>query len=188
MLEIVLRRKTNIPTDTNVVSILVPNVEEFSEGDCFQLGFLPRNVAKWVAPLSDSGLFRFSGYVYPKEVLVTALERSTSLVQMILYVSQGPAFSDISKVVQSEHVSAICLLAASIQRSTSLWRLQEVLSHYKWPEYLETVFFFGSSSIGLVTAQFLAAFSAASGKTSVQFSESEESDPDVRNFYYLLFV
>ncbi|GMQ09416.1 hypothetical protein CsSME_00052803 [Camellia sinensis var. sinensis] len=35
-----------------------------------------------------------------------------------------------------------------------------------------------SSSIGSVTAQFLAAFSAASGKTSVQFSDSDESDPD----------
>ncbi|CAL5361707.1 unnamed protein product [Camellia sinensis] len=50
----------------------------------------------------------FSGYVYPKEVIVTALEGSTSIVQMIL---------------------------------------------------------------------FLAAFSTASGKTSAQFSESEESDP-----------
>ncbi|CAL5361711.1 unnamed protein product [Camellia sinensis] len=178
MLEIVLRRNTNIPADANAVSILVPNPEEFSEGDCVQLGFLPRNIAKWVAPLSDSGLFRFSGYVYPKEVLVTALEGSTSLVQMILYVSQGPTFLDISKEVQSEHVSAICLLVASIQRSTGLWRLQEVLSRYKWPEYLETDFVFGSSSIGSVTAQFLAAFSAASGKTSVQFSDSDESDPD----------
>ncbi|CAL5444302.1 unnamed protein product [Camellia sinensis] len=91
--------------------------------DCIQLGFLPRNVAKW-----------------------------------------GPIFSDISKVVQFEHVSAICLLVASIQRSTGLWRLQEVLS---------------SSSTGLVTAQFLAVFLAAYGKTSVQFSESDESDPDV---------
>ncbi|XP_028088261.1 uncharacterized protein LOC114288846 [Camellia sinensis] len=88
MLEIVLRRNTNIPADANAVSILIPNPEEFSKGDCVQLGFLPRNVAKWVAPLSDSGLFRFSGYVYPKEVLVTALEGSTGLVQMILYVSQ----------------------------------------------------------------------------------------------------
>ncbi|GMQ09401.1 hypothetical protein CsSME_00052792 [Camellia sinensis var. sinensis] len=35
-----------------------------------------------------------------------------------------------------------------------------------------------SSSTGLVTAQFLAVFLAASGKTSVQFSESDESDPD----------
>ncbi|CAL5444297.1 unnamed protein product [Camellia sinensis] len=93
--------------------------------DSIRLGFLPRNVAKWVAPLSDRGLFRFSGYVYSKEVLVTALEGSTSIVQMILYVSQ-----------------------------------------------------LGSSSIGSVTSQFLAAFSAASRKTSVQFSESEESDPD----------
>ncbi|CAL5444300.1 unnamed protein product [Camellia sinensis] len=53
-----------------------------------------------------------------------------------------------------------------------------VLSHYKWPEYLEPDFVFGSSLIGSATAQFLAAFSATSGKTSVQFSKFEESDPD----------
>lgn len=44
-------------------------------------------------------------------------------------------------------------------------------------------FFFlfeGSSSVGCVNAQFLAAFAAAAGKTSVPFSDSEESDPDVR--------
>ncbi|CAL5361710.1 unnamed protein product [Camellia sinensis] len=122
--------------------------------DCVQLGFLPRNIAKWVASLSDSGLFRFSGYVYPKDVLLTALEGSINIVQMILY---GPAFSDISKAVQFEHVSSIRLL---------------VLRHYKWPEYLETDFVF-------VTAQFLVAFSATFVKTSVQFSESEEFDPDV---------
>ncbi|KAI7985761.1 putative disease resistance protein [Camellia lanceoleosa] len=53
-----------------------------------------------------------------------------------------------------------------------------VLRHYKWPEYLETDFVFNSLPIGSVTAQFLAAFSMAFVKTSVQFSEFEESDPD----------
>ncbi|CAL5361697.1 unnamed protein product [Camellia sinensis] len=136
--------------------------------DSIRLGFLPRYVAKWVASLSDSGLFRFSGYVYSKEILVTALEESTSIVQMLLYVSQGPTFSDISKVVQSEHVSAICSLVASIQRSTGLC----VLSRYKWPEYLETDFLF-------------AAFSTTSGKTSVQFSKSKEFDPDFIHYWSL---
>lgn len=37
----------------------------------------------------------------------------------------------------------------------------------------------GSSSVGAVNAPFLAAFSAATGKRSLQLSESEESDPDV---------
>lgn len=32
MLEIVLRRNTNVPADVNAVSILVPNIEESSEG------------------------------------------------------------------------------------------------------------------------------------------------------------
>ncbi|PIN04333.1 hypothetical protein CDL12_23130 [Handroanthus impetiginosus] len=43
---------------------------------------------------------------------------------------------------------------------------------------MESEFLFGSSSVGCVNAQFLAAFSAAAGKRSVPFSDSEESDPD----------
>lgn len=53
-----------------------------------QLGFLPRNVAKWVAPLSDSGIFAFSAYVRANEVLRAALEGSNNKVQSIIYVSQ----------------------------------------------------------------------------------------------------
>ncbi|CAL5361708.1 unnamed protein product [Camellia sinensis] len=139
--------------------------------DCVQLGFLPRNVAKWVAPLSDSGLFWYSGYVYPKEVLVTALEGNTSIVQMILYVSKGPAFSDISRVGQFEHVSSICSLVASIE-----FRGLQVFGNFK--RFYDVLI--DSFPIGSVTAQFLATFSEAFGKTSVQFSESEESDPDKR--------
>ncbi|CAK9186870.1 unnamed protein product [Ilex paraguariensis] len=178
MLEIILRRNTNIPADVNAVSILIPNPEEFTEGDCVQLGFLPKNVAKWVAPLSDIGLFAFSAYIYPREVLATTVEGSNNKVRLILYVSQGPNFSDLSAIMQTEHVSALCSLVASIRRCSGLWRLQEVLGHYKWPEHLETDFVYGSSSIGSVSAPFLAAFSAAAGKRSLQFSESEESDPD----------
>ncbi|XP_059638737.1 uncharacterized protein LOC132281011 isoform X2 [Cornus florida] len=178
MTQIILRRNTTIPADVNAVSVLGFDADEFSEGDCIQIGFLPKNVAKWVAPLWDVGLFRFFGYIYPKEVLAAAIEGSNNKVQLILYLSQGPSFSDISKVMQPEHVPAICSLVASIQRCTGLWRLQEVLAQHKWPEHLETDFIYGSSSIGSVNAQFLAAFSAAAGKKSLRFSESEESDPD----------
>ncbi|KAK9278228.1 hypothetical protein L1049_027790 [Liquidambar formosana] len=177
--EIALRRNTNVPADMNAVSVVVPNPDEFSEGDCIQLGFIPRNIAKWVSPLWDSGFFRFSGYICPKEALATALEGNDKKVQLILYVSQGPSFSHISKMMQPQQVSSLCSLIASIQRCAGLWRLQEVLGRYKWPELLETDFLYGSSSIGSsVNAQFLAAFSAAAGKRSLQFSESEESDPE----------
>ncbi|KAK6147937.1 hypothetical protein DH2020_018849 [Rehmannia glutinosa] len=143
-----------------------------------QLGFLPRDVAKWVAPLSDIGLFAFSAYIHPKEVLTTALEGSNKKVKLILYVYAGPSFSAMSEFTQLEHVSAICSLVASSRRYAGLWRLNEILCQYKWPEPLESEFFFGSSSVGSVNAQFLAAFSAAAGKRSVPFSDSEESDPD----------
>ncbi|KAL1533248.1 hypothetical protein AAHA92_33159 [Salvia divinorum] len=178
MSEVVLRRITNIPADGNAVSVLISNPEDLSVGDFVQLGFLPRNVAKWVAPLSDTGHFAFSAFLHPKEVLETALEQSSKEVKLILYVYAGPTFSAISGVTQLEYASAICSLVASSQRYAGLWRLKEVLGLHKWPEHLQSEFIFGSSSVGSVNAQFLASFAAAAGKTSVPFSDSDESDPD----------
>lgn len=100
-------------------------------------------------------------------------------VQLLLRVSQGPKFSEISRLIQPHHVASLCSLLSSIQRCLGLWRLQEVLSRYKWLDSLETDFIYGSSSIGTsVNAQFLAAFSAAAGKRSYQHPDSEESDPE----------
>ncbi|XP_019188818.1 PREDICTED: uncharacterized protein LOC109183063 isoform X2 [Ipomoea nil] len=178
MTEVVLRRDSKIPADANAVSILVPNPEEVFMGDCVQLGFLPKDVAKWVAPLSDVGLFSFSAYIYPEEVLGAALEGSNNKVKLLLHVFQGPSFSSISNITSTEHISATCSLVRALQRRFGLWRLHEVLGQYKWPEHTENDFVFGSSSIGSINAQFLAAFSAAAGKRSLRCSESEESDPD----------
>eukprot|EP00257_Ricinus_communis_P026577 XP_025013991.1 uncharacterized protein LOC8275459 isoform X3 [Ricinus communis] len=178
MSEIILRRNTNVPADVNAVSILIPNPDKFS-GDCVQLGFLPRYVAKWVSPLWDSGFFKFSGYIHPKEALEAASGGNDMRVQLILHVAQGPCFPDIMKMMLPQHVIAVCSLVASIQRCTGLWRLQEVLDQYKWPEVEQSDFIYGSSSIGSsINAQFLSAFSAAAGKRSLQLFDSEESDPE----------
>ncbi|KAK6147942.1 hypothetical protein DH2020_018854 [Rehmannia glutinosa] len=138
-----------------------------------QLGFLPRDVAKWVAPLSDIGLFAFSAYIHPKEVLTTALEGSNKKVKLILYVYAGPSFSAMSEFTQLEHVSAICSLlhqVGGMQGSGALMRFCVSTSGLNlWNQSS----FFGSSSVGSVNAQFLAAFSAAAGKRSVPFSDSE---------------
>ncbi|KAF7834080.1 tyrosyl-DNA phosphodiesterase [Senna tora] len=176
-LEIVLRRNPDVPADANAVSVLVPDPDRKLSGEYVQLGFMPRNVAQWISPLWDSGFFKFSGYVCPKEALAAALEENCKKVQLILYVSEGHLFQDIKKM-QSEHIVALCSLVASIQRCYGLWRLQEVLNRYKWPESLESDFMYGSSSIGSVGPQFLAAFSAAAGKKSSLCFDSEESDPE----------
>lgn len=125
MSEVILKRDSNIPADANAVGIHVPNPEDLSLGECVQLGFLPKNYAKWVALLSDSGIFVFSAYIFPNEVLSAALEGSSSKVQLILHVSQGPSFSAILEIIRAEHVSAICSLIASLQRCWGIWRLQE---------------------------------------------------------------
>lgn len=176
--QIVLRRNHNVPADENAVSVLVPKSDQTSEGDCVQLGFLPRNVAKWVSPLWDAGFFSFSGYVCPKEALAAALGENSLKVQLILNVSEGHHFRDMSKMMQSEQIAAFCSLIASIQRHYGLWRLQEVLNQYRWPESLDSEIVYGASSIGSVNSKFLAAFSAAAGKKSLQHFDSEESDPE----------
>ncbi|XWS51535.1 hypothetical protein CRYUN_Cryun12cG0184400 [Craigia yunnanensis] len=178
-LNVILRRNTNIPVDENAVSILVPNPDKLSEGDCIQLGFLSRNVAKWVSPLWDMGFFEFHGYVYREEALTATFGGNNKKVQLILHVSQGPSFLDISKTMQAQNIAALCSLIASVQRCTGLWRLQEVLGRYKWPESQESDLVYCASSIGSsVNAQFLAAFAASVGKKSSQIFYSEESDPE----------
>ncbi|XVF54816.1 hypothetical protein PTKIN_Ptkin05aG0212200 [Pterospermum kingtungense] len=170
LLSVVLRRNTNIPVDENAVNVLVPNPDKLSEGDCIQLGFLPRSVAKWVSPLWDMGYFEFHGYVYREEALTATFGGSNK---------KGPRFLDMSKTIQAQNIAALCSLIASVQRCTGLWRLQEVLGRYKWPESQESDFFYGASSIGSsVSAQFLAAFAASVGKKSLQVFDSEESDPE----------
>lgn len=61
---------------------------------------------------------------------------------------QGPHFQDISRMMQPEHVIALCSLVASVQRCSGLWRLQEVMVmkleelHLHIVHYPATLFFF----------------------------------------------
>lgn len=68
--------------------LLLPSDTLFLGLDCVQLGFLPRNVAKWVSPLWDSGFFSFAGFVCPKDALAAAFWGNGPKVQLILHVSQ----------------------------------------------------------------------------------------------------
>ncbi|KAL0874772.1 hypothetical protein Bca101_024477 [Brassica carinata] len=179
MLELVMRRNTNVPADVNAVSVLVPNPDDDSIDEFVQLGFLPRNIAKWVSPLWDIGFFKFVGYVYRDEVLAAASSRSNQKVQLMLHVLQGVSISDMSKLIQTHHVVALSSLIASLQRCTGIWRLQEVLGCYKWPESQESDFVYSASSVGgSVTAGFQADFASAAGKKAVQHFDSQESDPE----------
>ena len=177
--EVILKRNTNIPADANAVSVLVADLDKFCEEDSVQLGFLPREVAKWVSPLSDTGFFKFSGFIYPREALEVAFGATNTKVQLLMYVSKGPEFSQISGLIQDEHLPSLCSLVACLKRSPGLWRLEEVLSHFKWPETLETDFMYSASSIGTsINPQFIAHFASATGKRSNHDVDSEESDPE----------
>ncbi|KAM0820986.1 hypothetical protein ACQ4PT_041937 [Festuca glaucescens] len=178
--EVILKRNTNIPADANAVSVLVADLDKFSEEDSVQLGFLPREVAKWVSPLSDMGFFEFSGFIYPREALEAAFGVTNTKVQLLLYVSKGPEFSRMSGLIRDEHLPSLCSLVASLKKSLGLWRLEEVLSRFKWPETLETDFMYSASSIGTsINSQFIAHFASATGKRANHDFDSEESDPEV---------
>ncbi|WOL01797.1 hypothetical protein Cni_G10514 [Canna indica] len=175
-IEVLLKRILNIPADANAVSVSVAaDIDHLSEeADSVQLGFLPRDVAKWLSPLSDIGFFGFSAFVYPKEVLAAAIGESSTKVQLLLYVSEGPTFTEMPRLIHPEHFVPLCLFVASLQRCLGIWRLREVLSQYKWPESLEVHPQLVRQSI----RSFFSAFSAATGKKSCQYHNSEESDPE----------
>ncbi|KAF8667320.1 hypothetical protein HU200_052995 [Digitaria exilis] len=177
--EVILKRSTNIPADSNAVSVLVADLDKFSEEGSVQLGFLPREVAKWVAPLCDSGFFNFSGFIYPREALEAAFGVTNTKVQLLLYVSKGPEFSRISELMCDQHFPPLCSLIASLKQCLGLWQLEEVLSNIKWPETLETDFIYSASSIGTsINPQFIASFASAAGKRPDQDFDSQESDPE----------
>ncbi|MBA0732104.1 hypothetical protein Gogos_016215, partial [Gossypium gossypioides] len=208
MLNVVLRRNTNIPADENAVSVLVPNPDKISSGDCIQLGFLPRNVAKWVSRLWDIGFFEFHGYVCREEALTATFGGNNKKVQLILHVLQawyfGYLFEMLSwakffRYVKNDARSKYCCIMLSHCFSSEVYRplatsrdtvirneiinrmmyLYEVLGQYNWPESQESDFIYGASSIGSsVSAPFLAAFAASVGKKSSQIFDSEESDPE----------
>jgi hypothetical protein len=70
-------------------SVMVANNHvQCPEIDSVHLGFLPREVAKWVSPLSDLGFFTFSGFIYPREALEAAYGATNTKVQLLLYVSK----------------------------------------------------------------------------------------------------
>ncbi|KAL2899766.1 Tyrosyl-DNA phosphodiesterase 1 [Bienertia sinuspersici] len=142
--------------DANAVSVVVPNPTELAKGDCVQLGFLPRAVAKW-------------------EALAAAFRGNGLKVQLTLH---GPNFFRHAEDEDSEHVAAFCSLVASLRRCTGLWRMEEVLHQYNWPETMESDFIYGSSSIGTsVSAQFSSSIFSSCCKRSHLF-DSEESDPE----------
>ncbi|XP_042388370.1 uncharacterized protein LOC121980412 isoform X1 [Zingiber officinale] len=178
--EVLLKRITNIKADDNAVSIVVAaDLGELCEGDFMQLGFLPRDVARWVSPLSDIGFFSFSAFIYPKEVIAAAIGERSMKIQLLINVSKGSRFTEMPNLITPEHFVSLCLLVASLQRRLGLWRLREVLSQYRWPESLEVDFVYGASSIGAsVDLPFFSAFAAAAGKKSCYYPDSEESDPE----------
>ncbi|KAK6250360.1 hypothetical protein QUC31_007869 [Theobroma cacao] len=200
MLDVVLRRNTNIPADENAVSVLVPNPDELSGRADIIMDFL--KLLLWFKvkdPLIAFNLVFFlemslNGFLHygiwdslnsmdmcivkkPLQLLLGETTRKYSWYCMCH--RQGPRFFDLSKLMQAQNIVALCSLIASVQRCTGLWRLQEVLGRYKWPESQESDFIYGASSIGSsVSAQFLAAFAASVGKKSSQIFDSEESDPE----------
>ncbi|CAM6106184.1 unnamed protein product [Calypogeia fissa] len=200
MFKVQLERVTNLKADSNAVSVIVTSeaiqggMEMVNGKDPLQvagdslsssiptnsvhIGFLPRSVAKWVAPLNDTGLCTFAAFIQPNELISVANGLSTKVAQLVLYVFEGREFSSLStRDLTLHHTVALCGLLRNMERPLGLWRLHQILSKFNWPDALETSFLYGSSSIGTsLDAAFLAAFSVASGKKAIRSDLSQESD------------
>ena len=53
------------------------------------------------------------------------------LILNSFYEIQGPEFSQISGLIQDEHLPSLCSLVACLKRSPGLWRLEEVINQTK---------------------------------------------------------
>jgi hypothetical protein len=103
------------------------NSPSSSQDQCIQLGFLPRNMAKSVAPLCDGGLFAFIARIWPKEALSVASGFSDRYVQLNLYIYEGPRFHELSTAPPtSEQAIAVSGLLSMLQYALGLQRLEQV--------------------------------------------------------------
>jgi hypothetical protein len=103
------------------------NSPSSSQDQCIQLGFLPRNMAKSVAPLCDGGLFAFIARIWPKEALSVASGFSDSYVRLNLYIYEGPRFHELSTAPPtSEQAIAVSGLLSMLQYALGLHRLEQV--------------------------------------------------------------
>ncbi|KAH9568666.1 hypothetical protein CY35_03G088000 [Sphagnum magellanicum] len=119
MIVVLLRRAKNVPADCNAVSVVVSsgamamgaeaflqedvrrdsNSPSSSQDQCIQLGFLPRNTAKSVAPLCDGGLFAFIARIWPKEALSVASGFSDRYVRLNLYIYENCSRNSVHRLV-----------------------------------------------------------------------------------------
>lgn len=70
-----------------------------SQDGCVQLGFLPRDTAKWVAPLCDGGVCTLLARIWPKEALTIASGLSEGFVRLALHVFEVCSLSHIKAEV-----------------------------------------------------------------------------------------
>ncbi|KAH7445355.1 hypothetical protein KP509_01G004200 [Ceratopteris richardii] len=131
------------------------------ESGFIKLGFLPRDVASWLALLCDRGYLSFAACIWPNEALAVASGHQDGSVKLALYVFQGPNFSALSPfTMTNEECGAFCSLIKSLHNTWGLWRLEKVLCHYNWVDSHETDFYV-----------------AAAGRRAESRSFSQESDP-----------
>lgn len=79
-----------------------------------QLGFLPRDVARWVSPLSDIGFFSFSAFIYPKEVITAAIGERSTKIQLLINVSKASGIFFSFFALRHANIDIMCFQAKSV--------------------------------------------------------------------------
>ena len=114
-----------------------------------QVGWLPRRIAAWVAPLARgaSGL-SFGVRVVPEDLF--SIRSRVGMETLLLHVRVARA--DAGR--QADLALPLVHLLASLQRPLGLCRMRQVLGQYTWPATAPKAYWYASSSVGNVaTAQ-----------------------------------
>ncbi|KAK8680204.1 hypothetical protein V6N13_109156 [Hibiscus sabdariffa] len=175
MLNVVLRRDTNIPVDENAVSVLVPNPDKLSARGAKIFRYVKNDDRSKYCCIMLSHCFSSEVYrpLETSRALYSCLFLNNFQVSSMIVES---AFLVLGQYNWPESEESDFVYGSFFfpSKCSDLLFLLIVLSDI----YHVSPVFQGASSIGSsISAPFLAAFAASVGKKSIQCFDSEESDP-----------
>eukprot|EP00850_Spirogloea_muscicola_P005027 SM000022S07241 [mRNA] locus=s22:779760:783977:- [translate_table: standard] len=156
--ELAVRRVQGLPADSNAIALeldspcaaVIARVAKVSpeSSNCsrsggaaeLRIGYLPRAIAAWAAPLWDAGLVHFAARASLRQVLAAAAGRAEAhSPQLCIYILEGPRFASAHEELVTRHARAFAGLLRSLQRPLGLWRLHQASTLGARPQQLLTL-------------------------------------------------
>ncbi len=191
LVHLTLRPMPHNPHDANAVAVQLPPraLDGCGLPDRGRLGFLPREVAAWVAPLLRSGRLAFRATCHWQDVL----GRRSHLFQEVLALhafrpeaaaaaaSPPHAHAPAAAAAGPPPAEGLVQLLGRAERPQGLHRLQQLMGRHRWPTEAPKAHWYASSSVGNVAGnrRFLQAWCRATGASACEpggeaFDDEEE--------------